>query len=560
MTKENPWSSFRPLKEESPVQQQTTQQVSRQEDSNDPWKSFVPLEEESALKSGLRTAYQPFGGFIGSTAPALAAETLALAGQGEAISGYNELEERIPELQRLFPNAPWENFKGMNREEWMKNTGSQYFPTQSNIERGIENLTGAPLEAKTSGQKLTRLGSTAFNLRAGDLTQEGKFVSDAAGRAIEKTASGLSAPAISSTLQAAGVPEQFSDMVALGASQFAPVPKSIPTGQVPILNEAGMPTRKFHSITEKTTVSPSAKAKVADAIESDFRTKAETLFSEGSPTYQEMKTNPGFRDERIAGMQNVEEAASKITRQVNTKDVHNEFVDIVNKRLDESGGFASSEYEREYLKEVRKLQKGTPINEKINPTQLNRQYRKVNVDRGKTFELGSSTARNEAKQAALRDYNQSIQNIIEKKYSQTEYANLFSKENKAWSAMEDASKANHFMDKIFTDKGINFKYAEKVFSDKNLSRSLKNVVGPAKFKELQTATREFINQGNKFKLLKEGKEVGAFDMLKDLTLLGTRPLVGRAALAKDSAGLFKGSRLANIEKSTTWTDLPIRSK
>ena len=42
-------------------------------------------------------------------------------GKGEAQTELEELEERLPRLQKLFSSAPWENFAGLNRENYLKN-------------------------------------------------------------------------------------------------------------------------------------------------------------------------------------------------------------------------------------------------------------------------------------------------------------------------------------------------------------------------------------------------------------------------------------------------------
>jgi len=161
-------------------------------------------ESEGILKSALRYGAQvPLGAAELATSPL---NILQAAGVGEALSEYDELQERLPELKKKFPNAPWENFEGLDREKYMKavQEASESFPTQQNVEKLIERKTGLPLEAKTAGQKLLRFGSSAGASVEGNLAK--------------KATAGVVAPAVKEGAAALGIPEPIADIVGLGAS------------------------------------------------------------------------------------------------------------------------------------------------------------------------------------------------------------------------------------------------------------------------------------------------------------------------------------------------------
>lgn len=525
------------------------------------WSQFEKApEKESTLMSTARSIYQPISGYLSKlTYPA---EIAKMIGQGEAIGELGDLEERIPELQKQFPQAPWQNYKGIDKEQYMQNvqTAGEYFPTQSNIERGIENLTGLPLQPRTTLDKALRLGGSAAAFRGGSYLNGTKLAPGATARTIEKGVAGVTAPLVSEGLQKMGVPEPIAENIGLLGAQFTPVPRSIPTGTTPVMKKSGMPQRNFESITKPTKISESYHGTITQNIENDVRQATDKLFSEASPTYVEMKTNSGFRDERIAGMENVQNLASGLSRKINTNDVRKEFISAVNKRIKESGGIAHSEFDRELLKEANILLRGTKINRAASASDLLRQYRKANADKGKLFELGSSTSRNEAKQEALRLHNNAVSNIIETKYPQTDFAKEFLKENKAWAAMEDADKAKNIVDSLFTPEGIKFKDAQKLLKDNSTTRGLRRMLGKEKFGNLQEIARDFVNQGNKYKLLKPVEGPGAGSILKDALLFPIHPLIAGTSLAKTGYQHFKGRGLKNVSSNVKWSQVPQNEK
>jgi len=176
-------------------------------------------EKESTFKSAARTALQVPKALAQVSTPGLISSGLAT---GLATTPQQELEEhreRVALYQKMFPNAPLP--ESAKEENYLKATtpavqgAQEYLPTVENIARGTENLTGIPLEAKTGLQKGIGLATEAAALRPGGLLQ--------------KAAAGVAAPALSQTLQGAGVPEGIADLVAFFGSQ-APVPVAFEKG------------------------------------------------------------------------------------------------------------------------------------------------------------------------------------------------------------------------------------------------------------------------------------------------------------------------------------------
>lgn len=169
-------------------------------------------DEESYLKSFFRYMYQPISGFMQMNPYALLMEGMSAWSTAESLQALDELEERLPELKRKFPNAPWP--EKIDKEKFKENLqmAQRTYPTLSNIERGVEQLTGLPLEAKTKGQQLARLSGSGFKLTPGDISQ--------------RTLGAVGTVGAEQALEAFGVPEQIAEPVSLLASQI-PKPSAI---------------------------------------------------------------------------------------------------------------------------------------------------------------------------------------------------------------------------------------------------------------------------------------------------------------------------------------------
>lgn len=163
--------------------------------------AFDVLEknEEPLWKSALRTLYQiPSGIAQAVTWPA---DLIQLMGSGEALDP--EEIERIRQISER-EGVPFDE------EKYLKATGQalETFPTQSNIERGIESKTGLPLEPKTRLQKFIKFASTAGKLSPKDASLRGLPE-----KPISRPLVGLGVATTSEGLKEAGVPEPIADLL-----------------------------------------------------------------------------------------------------------------------------------------------------------------------------------------------------------------------------------------------------------------------------------------------------------------------------------------------------------
>jgi hypothetical protein len=148
--------------------------------------------KESKLKSILRTGFQPISGYLKKfTYPA---DILQMAGIGEALDPLF-----IDELRSIHEREGLD----FDENEYRKKVAeaAKAFPTQSNIERGLEESTGLPLQAKTGLQKAFNLGGMAGGFQAGNLAQKG--------------IAAVTAPVVSEIAQSAGVPEPIAELLGL---------------------------------------------------------------------------------------------------------------------------------------------------------------------------------------------------------------------------------------------------------------------------------------------------------------------------------------------------------
>jgi hypothetical protein len=239
MAKEKPynWEDAIPL-EASAKSSEVKQEEATEQPYN--WEDAIPLDTDSfshKANEAFRYAYQLPAGYL-TGAYTYPANMLQMAGMGEALSDYEELEDRIPELQKKFPQAPWGNFRGVDqfKEDYRQGiqNASDYFPTQQNIERGIENLTGLGLTPQTRSQSLLRTGGEAAGFNTGSL--------------LSKAISSVAVPTVKYGLEESGVPEPLSDILSFsidaGRGALTESWKNFnktPTGVPKFLSERGTP-------------------------------------------------------------------------------------------------------------------------------------------------------------------------------------------------------------------------------------------------------------------------------------------------------------------------------
>lgn len=485
---------------------------------------FTPLEEpqeDSWLKSGIRSALQiPLGAAQKFTYPL---NLLQLFGQGEALAGLEELsDERIEELKALFPSAPWENFKGIDREKYLEGVqaASNAFPTQQNLERLIEDKTGIPLTPKNKLQNLARLGGTAGAFKQGNIGQ--------------KAIAGAIAPATAAGLESVGVPEPLAELAGLGVSSA-----NIPTPSISrVTKPSGLTTRRFEGITKPTKVSEGRFNKINEKVESDFKKISDDLFEGSNPTYSAMKKDPTFKRNVEGLFEKVTENAESIEGTINPLPLRNGLRDRVTKN--NKGGLTPDEYEKAYRKEMKVVLKDLPRDE-MSAAELVQQYRKNNKSLSGYFEAGKSNNANRAKRDVLLDYNREIAEVIQKKYPDTEFSKLFEQTNKQWSQIKDVESIDKFMEDLFTGK-VNYNKGRAFFDKEKVSKPFERLLGEENFNKFETLMDDLMSTEKAMSLVKSAQSQG----YKDIGKMAVGYLI--------HPSLAKGKFIVDVSK-TAWKSL-----
>lgn len=433
----------------SPFQQRATEQDIPQE----PW-----------YKSLARTAYQiPSGVAQAVTYPMDIFNILATGGALD--------EEGIQELER----AAERSGVPFDRDEYIKAVmqQSQNIPTQSNVERMVEESTGLPLTAQTPLQKGLKFASSGAGFTPGTLSQ--------------KVVGGAASEGLKEGLEYVGVPEPLAELAALpGGVALGSKAPAITASKV--TKPSGLTTRKFEEVKSPSKVSESKISKINEKVESEFKGIADKIFEE-SPIYDvqsALKEGPLYKESVVEEFKKVQSLADDLSESISSKDITKRLSEKVSPKRQK--GFMDSESDKAYKKVIQDLIKETPAEDvPISPGKLVEQYRKNNEELGKLFEPGQSKAYNSGKEEAYLDYNKAIAETIEGVYPNSEFSKLFKDSNKKWSQIKDAEAISEYMDKLFEGGKINFKEAQKAFDSKRLSHSLERSLGKkghAEFKQL----------------------------------------------------------------------------
>jgi hypothetical protein len=444
---------------------------------------------EGALKSTARTLSQiPLGAAQRFTWPA---DVIKLLSEGASREQLAQLAEEEPEL------------KGPVAES-ARQRAMEYIPTQGSLEQFIEEKTGAPITPQNKLQKGIRLGSTA-----------------AAFRPKAPLTAGVTAPAVATGLEAAGVPEQVAEPVGLVASGVVPSP-SISK----VIKPSGLPARRFESVTKPTKVTPGRYEKIHETVEQDFRKIADQLL-EKNPTYSAMKQDNLFKEKISDLFDKVEDLSENIPGKLHTEDLR----DALRKRYSEREvkGITPDEFEKAFRRELRAINKSIPFDE-MSAKQMVDQFRKNNKALKELFEPGKSSAYNRAKKESLLEYNRAIEDVINKKYPDSEFKDLFEFTNKRWQEINDIEEVDKFMADMFEGK-VNYAKAKELFrKDKEyIARPFKRILGEQGYQDFKALTEDLLSSEKAMSYIKEAKNAGFADLAK---LAGTYLIHPKLAAGK----------------------------
>lgn len=476
---------------------------------------IIDTPEEGYLKSAFRTAYQPISGALQSvTYPA---DLFNILATGSALD-----QEEIDSLKRQAKiyGIPFD-------EEKYKNAAleqSQSIPTQGNIERFIEEKTGAPLEAKTGFQKGLKLAGTAGAFQSGALSQ--------------KAVASATAPAVSQGLQSVGVPEILADTAGLGTSALA---GSI-TPKVDIVAKtkpSGLTTQRFEKITSPKEISESAIKKVNDRLEKEFKTIADNIIKESpiKETYENLKNDFSFKNKSSQEFEKVRELAQLYPNKFKTSEFTKELLD--NSNLKKNKGLTPSEFDKRHHEFINEFVKDTKKKD-FTVSDLEIQYRKNNESLGEAFEPGQSFAYNNAKREALLDYNKTIADVIEKEFPNSEFSKLFKETNKRWTEISDAQAIDKFFDSLFDGK-IQYKKGREFFDKQGMTVPFKRAMGKEGFAKFETLMSDLMSTEQASKLLRQAKDEGFKKFASSGLSYLIHPKLAAAKVTVDAAkGLQKG--------------------
>ena len=471
-----------------------------------------PEEEESWLKSAARTALQIPQGIASAVTYPL--DIINAMGYYEAVS-----PESVDDLKRasqLF-GIPFDE------QEYLDSAGrhAQRFPTVSNIARETEELTGAPLQAKTGLQKFVNFASTAGKLAPKDYTFRGMNTS------LPRPILGTGVAATAEAAKELGVPEPIAD---IGAFAILKKPTE-GAGKLSVGKErkpSGLPVRRYENIRTEKKVPPETVVKIERKTENDFREIANDILDKSpiGETRKELGKSYEYKYETQEAFKKVEELASEIPGKISTDSIKRKIIDnVLNKK---STGYTPSEHEKHFKNEIYRIIQETKTKD-VTAQALVGQFRKNNRELTQIFEPGKSFAENAAKREALLEHNRAIADIIQEHYPNSEFSKLFKESNKKWSEIMDAEYIDQFLDDLFKGK-INYEKGKDFFNKAGMSKKFEKAMGAEGFSRFKTLMNDLMSTEQARKLLKEAEALGFQDFAKTVGSYLIHPNLAKAKL------------------------------
>ena len=419
--------------------------------------------DENWRNSLVRTLYQiPAGMMKVATFPM---DLIMMLGVGDA----NDPEE----IDRLHAAAQRQGIT-FDEEKYREGVyqAQRLFPTQENIERMIEEQTGAPLTPKNKIQKGLRLASQAGSLTSGTLTQ----------RAV--AAGG--AEVVNEGLQAVGVPEEIAEPIGLGLG-------IVGGGKAPSVGykrkPSGLPELRFESTKSPKTASKHRIRMIDYKLEKNFRKIAGEIeeASELGATKKALEAGIAFEAELSELFDKVLELSKGIEGSVPTNTITNRLRHKL--KVKEGTGILASEYEKSYVRHTQMYMRDTKT-KNVTAYELLDQYRDVNKGVREIYETGKSAAYNRGKIDALLDYNKAIAEVIEKEYPNSEFSKLFKETNAQYTKIKQVEALKAYIDDFFDSK-IDFKQGKEYFKSEFRDR-LKKALGEKEFANFDQLMKDFM--------------------------------------------------------------------
>ncbi len=486
--------------------------------------------EEPWYKSLARTLYQiPSGIGQGFTYPL---DIASMMGTSESLD-----PEEIEHIKKISEREgiPFDEEKYMEAVQGAQ----EAFPTQSNIEKVIEEKTGAPLTPKTRLQKGLKFASTAGKISPKPATFRGMNT------ALPKPVLGAGVEGVREVLIESGIPEPIADLASFAILKQPP--EGAPSIEIGSKTKpSGLPERRFEKTTKFKEVSEKKLGKINEKLESDFKDISDKIIKESpvGETFENLKNDPTYKQESRELLSKAQEIADSTEGHVPSIDLKKELVKRAHKRIE---GFAGSEYDKSYSKFMNESLNDI-FSKEITPSQLVKQYRKNNSGLSEYFEPGSSKALNRAKRDALLDQNRTIADVMEKSFPESELSNIFKEGNQRWTKIMDAEAVDDFVNELFKD-GVNYKKMNDFFDKQGYEFKFKRALGEKGYKDFQGLVKDMLTSETPYKMLKVAKAKGFEDLFKTGLAYFLHPKLGAIKLGTDIAKKsYKGLMNSLLDK------------
>lgn len=485
--------------------QQRSEQIKEQEESLEPF-----------WKSAIRTVSQIPQGIASTTGPGLMAGLWEMLAAGEILDS-----EEIEHIKMISEREGIPFDEEAYREAAEKALSA--VPTVSNIAKGVEHFTGAPLEPKTRLQKGLRFATEASRLAPKPGTFRGMNIS------LQRPVLGAGVEATKELLQEIGVPEPLSELASFAILKHPP--EGAPSLEIGKKRKpSGLIERQFEKTTAPKEISENALSKINKKVERDFKQISDKIIKESpvGETAQNLKNDPLFKQQSRELLNQAQEIANTLPDVIPSKILKKQIADISAKK---TKGFALNEYDKNYIKFVKENIKAI-VPENVTMRQLVEQYRKNNESLAEYFEPGASKALNRAKRDAILDHNRSIAAIVEK--SNPELSKVFKEGNDRWTKIMDVEAVDGFVNELFKD-GINYKKMNDFFDKQGYEFKFKRALGEKGYKDFQGLVKDMLTSETPYKMLKVAKSKGFEDLFKTGLAYFLHPKIGAAKLGIDVA-------------------------
>ncbi len=474
--------------------------------------AFDDYEEEDSIgKSILRKMYQiPAGIAQAFTYPL---DILKILSTAEPLDPFE-----LDNMRKAYEanGMEWNEEDFLNRYNDAVSEIDRYFPTQSNIERIVEEKTGAPLTPKTGFEKFTRFASTA-----GSIVPKGTTVRGL-NQPLPRPVIGAGIAGTSEVLKEAGVPEPLADIL-----PFALTKQAGTTGLSfnKKTKPSGLPERQFENLKRPKEVSAGKKAQIEHKVEKDFR-KISNEIIESSPvkeTQEAFEIDPNYKSKVRDSFKEVQALSEQLPEKINTEQVKNTLLSNVSKK--KGTGFKPSEYDKEFSNYLKQFADETVAGE-VQASDLVEQYRKNNKELTEFFDPSKTRGSNRAKRDAILEYNRAIADVIETNYPNSEFSKLFKETNAKWTKISDYERINDFVDKMANGK-IDFNRVKKFFDNENLRIPFRRALGEEIYPKFEQLMKDVLSTEKSFNLLKVAEKSGWLDLFKTGLSFMIHPNIGK---------------------------------